>query len=811
MGEFVNRINERNKLKNKLSDIGIRNNCTILDSESGIGKSELTRKFISEIDIIPAFKIEIKQSVLSGYEDGYYLREIAKVIDGFSYKFPQILSLGKYIQRLSSSAFRDRIYSAIKNEIQERLIGGKIITEYYNALMGKEDFDCSIILNSYNVEHYSIVKEYLSYIFRNNYIIVNVENIQDIDVISFSDLLDVFSKSKGSFLLVEYTRKINSKYSITDIIKELEKREINIEIECIKALDIIEVKKLIDQYPKASWKLIEHSFTNWNGNLRSVTDLLTRISYDDEFARNIESTQINHSTFEALNSLSSDTLFLLVVIFEHIEPVNQLTLKTIINSQYNINSIINISKVIKELIDRNYIITDVNSNYQIAHDSISILLLSNVKWKKYRLLAQQFWFDFYSNTNQEIFISKSVKLSKILYYASLLHKDNVILSYLEEISKEALVSRSPDRMIDYVLEVRERLKNDKVSENEIDIWLIDLYYKLANSHKALKILDEIHIKTRLIHLYYILVLEEVGKTEEALVVCNIELENNAGKNLNYELALKITRLMLNYVLEKYDEMEKEYFDLYKNKKYSNLLEYGFLLRNAELIYSATSFKDSLAPIWESVQFFKSRKAYRMEAYSRMTYGVQIALTGKYKIALKQFEIANRILSGELAERHTILNNLAVVYLFQGRTDNEVSELLRQAMITVERDFDCTVIYMNYLAFLDLKGDNDNVLENIPILLKFIDNRTYKNKEIVAYAYYNLFMFYKKINELDLANNYKNLILSLNIPMTNLWKYRLENKPISKTDNDYIESTMDRCLSYISNWNMEIDSKLMCYE
>jgi hypothetical protein len=816
MGDrFVNRINERNKLKSKLSDIGIRNHCVILDAESGIGKSELTRKFISEIDLVPTFKIEIKQSLISSYENGYYLREIAKVIDKFSCKFSHILSMREYIQRLSSSVFRDRIYTAIKNEIQEHLIGGKIIAEYYNALTGKEDFDCSVILNSYNVEHYSIVKEYISNIFRRNNIVLNIENIQDIDVASFNDLIDAFSKSKGSFLLVEYTRKANPKYSITDIIKELEKNEISIEIENIKALDIIEVKKIIKQYPKASWQLIEHSFTNWNGNLRSVTDLLTRISYDDEFAQNLENTQINHSTFEALNSLSSDALFLLIIICEHIEPVNQFILKTIINSQYNINSIINISKVIEELICKNYINTDTdtdtNSNYQIAHDSISTLLIGNIKWKKYRLLAQQFWFDFYTNVNQEIFVAKSAKLSKILYYSSLLRKDNIILSYLDEISKEALVSHSPDRMIDYILEVRERLKNDKVTENEIDIWLIDLYYKLANSHRALKILNEIHTKNRILNLYYILVLEEVGKTEEALAVCNIELERNVGKNLNYELALRITRLMLNYVLERYEETEKEYFDLYNNKKYSSFIEYGFLLRNAELIYSNASYADSLMPIWESVQFFKSKKAYRMEAYSRMTYGVQIARTGKYKIALKQFEIANRILKGELAERHTILNNIAVVLLYQGRTNNEVSELFRQAMITVERDFDYTVIYMNYLALLDLRGENNKVLDNIPILLKSIDNRTYKNKEIIACAYYNLFIFYNKINELGLARHYKNLILSLNIPMTNLWLYRLKNKPISKTDNDYIKSTFSRCLSFISNWNMEIDNKLMHYE
>jgi hypothetical protein len=811
MDRFVNRINELNILKNKLSDIGIKNNCIILDAESGFGKSELTRKFISGIDLVPAFKIEIKQSLINSYEDGYYLREIAKIIDKYSCKFPQILSIGKFIQRLSSSVFRDRIYSAVKNEIQEHLIGGKIIAEYYNALTGKDDFDCSVILSSYNVEHYSIVKEYVSYIFRENDIVLNIENIQDIDIISFNDLIAAFSKSKGSFLLVEYTGKTNSKYSITDIIKELEKKDINIELKSVKALNIIEVKKIIDKYPKASWNLIEHSFTNWDGNLRSVTDLLTRISYDDEFAQNLENTQINHSTFEALNSLSSDALYLLIIICEHIEPVNQFILKTIISSQYNINSIININKVTEELVDRNYIIIDANSNYQIAHDSISTLLVSNIKWKRYRLLAQQFWFDFYSNINQEIFVAKSIKLSKILYYSSLLRKDNVILSYLDEISKEALASRSPDRMIDYVLDVRERLKNDKFFENEIDTWLIDLYYKLANSHKALKILDEIQIKSQLLHLYYILVLEEVGKTEEALVICNIEIENNAGKNLNYELALRITRLMLNYVLEKYGETEKEYLDLYRNKKYNNLIEYGFLLRNAELIYSETSYKDSLTPVWESVQFFKSMKAYRMEAYSRMTYGIQVARTGKYKIALKQFEIANRILKGELAERHTILNNIAVVYLYQGRIDIEVSELLRQAMITVERDFDYTVIYMNYLVLLDLRGENDKVLENMPILLKSIDNRTYKNKAIVACTYYNLFMFYKKINSLDLANHYKSLIFSLDIPMTNLWQYRLEDKPISKTDNDYIKSTFDRCLSFISNWNMEIDNKLMHYE
>jgi hypothetical protein len=810
MNKFVNRVKEQNKLKDKLSTIGIKNSCIILDAESGIGKSELTRKFISEIVSTPAFKVEIKQSLVNRNDDGYYLREITKVIDRTTTTSKQVLSVHSYIQRLSSTVFRDRVFSAIKNEVKEHLVGGKIFTEYYNAWAGKEEFDCSVILNSYNIEHYSIIKDYLLYIFTNNNIILNVENIQDIDVSSFKDLLSAFSKSKGSLLILEYTRKAAPTYSITDITRELEKNGICVEIECIKPLDIIEVEKIIAQYPNASWELIKHSFINWDGNLRSVSDMMTRMTYDDDFARNIADAYVNHGTSEALNVLSPDALFLLFLFLEHIEPVNQFALKTIINSPYNIYSIIDINKIISELSNRGFIIIDINSNYQISHDSISVLLTSNIKWKKYRLLAQQFWFDFYSNVNQEAFVAKSARLSKLLYYSSLLRKDNVILSHLGEISKEALVSRSPDRMIGYVLKVRERLKKDGVSRNEIDTWLIELYYKLANSHEALTILDDIHIKSPLINLYHILVLEEVGKTEEALVMCEIELELNTGKNINYELALKVTRLMLNYVLERYEDAEEEYFTLYNNGKYTCLLEYGFLLRNAELIYSATSFKNSLAPILESIKLFKSRKAYRMEAYSRMTYGVQIALTGKYRIALKQFEIANRLLNGELAERHSVLNNTAVVYMFQNIRGDEVIELLRQAMVTVQRDFDQTVILMNYLALLDMREENDKVRENIPLLLKSIDTRTYKNKEIVACVYYNLHKFYHKINKPDLADYYRSNVVSLGIPMTNLWRHRLDNVPIAKNDNDYIKSTQSRALSYISNWNMEIDNALMHY-
>ncbi|WP_068689775.1 hypothetical protein [Culturomica massiliensis] len=397
-----------------------------------------------------------------------------------------------------------------------------------------------------------------------------------------------------------------------------------------------------------------------------------------------------------------------------------------------------------------------------------------------------------------------------MYFASQLNLDNVIVSYLNEIYIEALKAKYPESIIEYVLIVRQKLKKTTPSREKIDAWLISLYYNLACSEKAYEIIKDTNNHSSLINLITILVLEDIGKKEEALSLCEFELNSNNHQNINYELALRSTRLMINYVIGNYDIALQEYTELYNNPKYCNLFEYGFVLRNAELIYSETSFQDSLAPIWESVKHFQKYKAFKMEAYSRITYGVQSALMGRFSIALRQFKIAGNLLQNVVIERHSILNNISVVHLYQGNYNNEIKENINRAISLSQRDFDKTALYMNYLALLDWREENEEAKSVISTLLTRLDQRTFSSVELTAGCYYNISKFYEKIGDINNAEKYIELIYKLPLIINNIWSFRLYNKPIQHNDNDYIESTVNRCLSFISNWNLEVDNSLMQY-
>lgn len=811
MDDFVNRHNERHLLLDLLQSFHRQNRTVIIVGDTGVGKSELTNYTLTKYAINELFfKVEIKYSINNKYEDGVYLREVAKHIHTKSNQY-NIESFADYIKQMTSKTFKEQIFSSIREDIIDKMLFGKrIIKEYSDMFFNEGTYNINSILNSYNAEQYSLMKEYIDYIFRKYNLILNIENIQNIDKNSFIDIVTACQKSKGSLLLLEYTPKENVIYSLSDLTNYFEHIGIPVNVINVKPLSLDDVKLIINKQPKASWELIKNSFINWNGNLKPVIDLLTRIKYDEHYLENNKIEKVNNYSEESISKLASHSILLLIIIAEHIDPIEYSIFQEFINDSNELFHYINISSELLILEKFGYLKKDRLNRYVISHDSIISVLQNNKHFLKLRILAKRLWYNIYQNENIITFVSKSVRLSKLLYFASQLNLDNVIVSYLNDIYTEALKAKYPESIIEYVLIVRQKLIKKTSSRDKIDAWLISLYYNLAYSEKAYEIIKDTSNHNSLITLITILVLEDIGKKEEALSLCELELKLNNHQNLNYELALRSTRLMINYVIGNYDIALQEYSELYNNPKYCDLFEYGFVLRNAELIYSETSFRDSLIPIWESVKHFHKYKAFKMEAYSRITYGVQSALIGRFSIALRQFKIAGNLLQDIVIERHSILNNISVVNLYQGNYNNEIKENINRAISLSQRDFDKTALYMNYLALLDWREENEEAKSVISILLTRLNQRTFSSVELTAGCYYNISKFYEKIGDTNNAHRYIKLIYELPLTINNIWSYRLYNKPIQHNDNDYIESTVNRCLSFISNWNLEVDSSLMQY-
>ena len=811
---FVNRVKERGQLHSILQMRDPINRVIYVYGKSGIGKTALVNNVLGQISNEHIYNVRINHS--SEYADGYFYRELAKSI---SIKKVKDLNLTAFVTELKSivankQAIRKGVDS-LKSSIVDMApgIAIKFINALFDASSEISSFDENKILNSYDIGAFSLINEYVQYIFNHESNIVHFENIQDIDYVSLKALIELVKQPNNSTFIFEYTSNLNGHYSLAELIDNIVITGAKVITMPIGPLSHNDIVKIIDQFPNAQKSVITGNLMIDPENLRTLIDYLYMVMYNPY---SIEGPQQHDFTKMSLNHLSTNERFILAMIFNHIEPVPHSIFDEATLLYHNYNHTIYCGELLKSslqsLIDKGFIYEDPHRGFVITHDYISTSIINSSMWDHLHLITQQFWYSYYSNSQQISSVSKSTSLCKQLFYAACLKKYAIVLHLLDSLYYEATKMISPDNLLETITVLKKSLPKNSSVLDKIDMWLITLHCSLSNYKQAYDIICSSNCSGPKYTLMKIIVLEELGYKQDALTICEEEIKSTQDKSCGYFIALRSTRIMLNYILGNYNKVVTEYQDCLNNSSYTSQVEYGYVLRNAELVYSDSCYEASLAPIWDSVLHFKDKGATKMEAYSRLTFGVQSALAGRLKKAEKQFEIAQRLLRDDVTERHSIFNNIAVVRMFQSLYDEETKWALLQALLTVKEGyFDYTAIHVNLLALLDWRNEDDDALQIIPKLIEAIETRTYYNVEIVASAYYNIAQFYKKIGNINLYSEYISKTIEFISDDDLLWQYRLYGNPLPHNHNNRIDASVNRALSFISNWHIDFDLKYMQYE
>lgn len=807
--EFVNRVNERLQLTELIQQNNTDVQVIFICGSSGIGKTAFIENVLKVFANKHIYKVQTKHS--EGYSGGYYYRELARSI---SNEAGENNSLTSYIKGFRSSVANTNAAIRGMKSFRSSLVKTipsltiKALNSAINAVSEIREFNEDTILNAYNVEAYSIIDEYIQYeLNQGEDTIIHFENIQDIDKTSFDSLISLIKQAERLSIIFEYTHGFNGNYSLHELIDWIEPTGAKIVTMEIGPLSDNDIVRIIEQIPNAQKSIITDKLIADPHNLRSLIDYLYSVFYRQY---QVSGPQKHDFTKDSLNILDSEKKFVLSLILSHIEPVSPIMLDEIDYLFRLDNPYSSIKEVIESLVRDGFVTPNSLRHFVISHDYISTIMLQDETWEKYQIISLRFWLNYYATPHQGISVSKTMCLCKQLYYASCLKHYAKVLHLLDDLYDEIARMIAPDSCLDIIRNLKTTLPKPSQMLERIDLWLITLYCGLSDYKKAYDIICASNYSGQRFTIIKIIVLEEIGAKEEALELCEKELDKAQGDNLGYCIALRSTRIMLNHILGNYKKASAEYYECINNKDYQNHIEYGYILRNAELIYSDISYKNSLPPIWESVRHFKNFGAPQMEAYSRITYGVQAALAGWFTRAEKQFEIARRLLCGEITERHSIYNNIAVVRMFQSNNDDYTKWALQQARLTVKPGFDFTAICVNLLALLDWRGENESALKLIPELIMSVETRKYYDVEIVASAYYNIAKFYEKLGDECLYGRYINEAKKYVSNDDLLWRYRINGTPLPDKHNNWVDASVNRALSFISNWHLDFDLHHMQY-
>lgn len=779
MVNFVNRIKEFGFLETNLEELQGRK-LMIVYGNMGVGKSELVKQFLLSYRKYPAIKVEISQK--KEYEAGYYLGKVKQYsehpINGVYFN----LNETNYLIKNNRFSIFKKLFFNIIEEIPYLGTLFKIISKTCKEYLDTKE----ILKDPFSKKSFVEIENYLSYLYADTPFILNIENIQTIDSCSWDSLFNILWNVDNYSLILEYTSNKDAEWDISSIINKFKN------IIDDKNIQIITIEKLSDEHVMsieptltASQKMILlQQLKSWDGNIKEIENFLC-------FNKYTSNVKLSDNTKYLITTLKKDDFEWLIRIYLSIENFS-------LQNWYNIG----MSEDTLIALKNTHLIKDENNSIVIDHDTICSIL-EEQSYQSLKNAAIIFWKNYYEKQYHRY---GALNVYKLLHFCILQNDINELNRMLASIRKYIILSADP---AEYLKKIEKIYYHNMIYSKNTDamdtvlFWLTELYQNLGNYKKAFTFFNYISNKSTNNYLMLkALLLYQVGLQENAVAYCT-ELLENSKITERMELFSRIIRLESNYTLEEYKKTEEDYEYIRQNsKRYEKYLEYGYFLRNSEFIKKPSEVVEDLK---KSIHHFKKFNASKQAVSSRITLGVYYALLGDFKKATTQFKIAEAKNEEFIGLYDMILTNQAVLMQYKGKLKG-VKEKLLLAQKYAYYDFNKLAILINLLVYnIRTQTDDELLVENI---LSIIQNKTFKNKRIICYAYINLYNYYKD-KDAKLSSLYYNKIFEFS-PLPYYIKEWIYEPVLTPEDPEYYRTRIKWPINFLDEWSIEFDSSLMNY-
>lgn len=336
-------------------------------------------------------------------------------------------------------------------------------------------------------------------------------------------------------------------------------------------------------------------------------------------------------------------------------------------------------------------------------------------------------------------------------------------------------------------------------ETEFHYMLIALCYEAGFYDAAMELLKRLRpLESECGQAYYCMLLNRTDLHNTAVEEC--KKLSKTFKNPRYRLVVELTQMLSERSLGLNSQCRNTSQKIEQTKEYQNLLEYGFFLRNKQIVLS---YKESLPYIEQSIAFFEKKGQKLYANHSRLTHLVQRARLGYPQESEAELEKIKPCLLSSSFEKHIVYLNQASLRLLQGIADEKTLLLLDKAHLTVTTIFDRAVVLNNKLCALIVKGEpNPSELSAIlPELMGTIDEEPDTNLRRKVYA--NLALYYKMAGNTAACARWAAKVKSIKkeSSMHAIEDVLLFGAPISEKFQ-YLAS-QPCCIFFITYWHFDI--------
>ncbi len=745
--EIVDREEYVNKIVSVLNDKK-SSNIIIISAESAIGKSALVTKVLNvdkfEQKIIRIHALPINDS--DKIDEWEYFKLIFNaVLEKF--KYDEKLSFRSYINSFKNSANNKALLTYIIENVFNRMSNMTLLIPIIflsaNWYLKLGRFNIDYLIGDNSLQSRRIKYQYVKYVFSKQSIILSMDNIQNIDKQSLTDLINLINdipKSNSKFIF-EYTITdkssqnscyiLGEKLSLTSVTTEI------ILLEKLKKKYIVDAISKHMRIPNNNWDfnimLQKHYEEKNSGNIREMIDF--SLCYPENKK---EDNPNNQYTLNNIVSLSEDAKLVLAFIINSNGRIEKSMLNEIAT---RIN--LNMHDAIEILINK-LIISESENEFFLSHASIAD------EWNK-----ASCDFENYNNIAylrlKEIYLNSIKQLSKnnSLYDEAWLNLINLYSKYecekLSELFK--FIDNDYKKLIstqnawNYIMQMISATQTNisehlELYQNFIRFCFESELYKEGYSIVELLFKNHEINNNAFLILYKAMYLSALDFHEDNITFCEKQIkihENNTQIYFNLLLISLSSYRSLGMI----DECLKIHNKILQNKNFNKTYEWGFFLRLCEMYLSKNI---SIKFLKKSVRFFEKKDDKFQAGKSLISYAYVLASLGQLNRALKKINLAQVYLKGKRMGNHMFLVNKAAIYLLSGIYSEDVWELLCESEITASVAFDKLAIIANKLVWCIENHCNDRyhlLIKDAEELLKIEPDY-----HIHGLVYYNIYYLLK---------------------------------------------------------------------
>jgi len=733
---FINRQAEIAFLSNENVGEQERSRLIFVTGPSGVGKSALVDHWLGIERARIHFHVQVENHFRNRDEDRLFLTRLAGAMVATSKTDQTVPTFGGTLRKVYEPKALQAFCTLLAEQFDKRRpgIGAEdVLDKVTSAIMsGAKDLPEALTPE---------LELYVQHVVQRVPTLIRVENAQLLDRRSHSFFLNLFAESGGLFGIFEVTGT-QTDDPASDLASSFAERQVKVGVLPIRKLDLDEIVHGLRDRPQQVVQLISRSYANSDGNLHPL-QLLTNHS-DRGLVHSFHDVTYAGLTRRMIESMPRAEQVLVVAVVVHAGAVqvdlaraffaSPTTLQRLALEEFDLSATVGI------LVERLFLAHGTGA-IRVRHDSIISSASEIDRLRAMTRALEAAWRDFYQSVhhgNEDFFLSKSEVLDWLTYFNARLQDTVQTLKCLEEIGRLAFNSVAPSRLVQHLATNRDRLA--RVGGRQARLTLDQLYrqqalllYEAGWFDEALECVSLIEESDTSCVLLMAELYCSQGQAEQGIRLAARLMTNLDG---DARLSADLIRVHGLRMLDRFGECRDLYLSLLAMDGVQASPLYPTLLRFSDLALNLDSDQSKCVELLEeSVRIAIGSGLERDAALARMALVQQLGYMGRFNDVQHHLDAIEESASRVWIQRYPLINNRAVLSLFQGGSTTEALRLLSQALILCSEFHDRLIVRNNQLVANCLAaraGAAENSLEALLKTLRGPDEVELEIKKIVLF-------------------------------------------------------------------------------